>query len=125
MDFDFTARFMCCHLLSCLRASVEGAANATVMAGQPVTTTFAFIEPTISPWRERTIRKLGGFRAELLPACERYARAVFPNAAAAAGTAALAAWVVGVAGAFGAAANYTLFVSGLTLLLASRVFARP
>jgi hypothetical protein len=67
---------------------------------------------------------LGGFRAELLPACERYARAVLPNVGAAAGTAALAAWVVGVAGAFGAAANHTLFLSGLALLLASRVYAR-
>jgi hypothetical protein len=35
--FEVTARFMCVHLLSHLRASVEGAANATVMAGQRVT----------------------------------------------------------------------------------------
>jgi hypothetical protein len=43
--------------------------------------------------------------------------------AVAAGTAALAAWVAGVAGLFGVVTNWALFACGLGLLLASRVFA--
>jgi hypothetical protein len=46
---------------------------------------------------------------------------VLSTAAAAAGTAALAGWSVGVAGAFGPTANWTLFASGLALLLAARL----
>ena len=37
------------------------------------------------------------------------------------GTAALAGWLVGVAGAFGATANWALFLSGVGLLLAAQV----
>jgi len=46
---------------------------------------------------------------------------VVSTAAATAGTAALAAWVVGVSGAFGPTANWTLFSSGLVLLLVARL----
>ena len=37
------------------------------------------------------------------------------------GTAALAGWLVGVAGAFGATANWVLFLGGVGLLLAARL----
>jgi hypothetical protein len=46
---------------------------------------------------------------------------VLSTAAAATGTAALAAWVVGVAVPFAAALNYTLFASGIVLLLVARL----
>jgi hypothetical protein len=45
---------------------------------------------------------------------------VVPNALAVAGTAAIAGWVIGVAGAFGPTANWTLFVGGLALLVVAR-----
>ena len=43
------------------------------------------------------------------------------TAAASAGTAALAAWVVGVAVPFAAGLNYTLFAVGIVLLLVARL----
>ena len=52
-----------------------------------------------------------------------YARAVLAMVAAGGGSVMLAAWVGGVGGLFGATTNWTLFVIGWTLLLASRVFA--
>jgi hypothetical protein len=42
------------------------------------------------------------------------------HALAIAGTAAIAGWVIGVAGAFGPTANWTLFVGGLALLVVAR-----
>jgi hypothetical protein len=36
----------------------------------------------------------------------------------------LVGWVAGVAGAFGATTNWTLFVAGSAIALASRAFAR-
>jgi hypothetical protein len=67
---------------------------------------------------------LDGFRAELYrPVSTESVRSarVVSTAAATAGTAALAAWVVGVSGAFGPTANWTLFSSGLVLLLVARL----
>ena len=43
------------------------------------------------------------------------------TAAAAAGTAALAVWVVGVTVPFAATLNYTLFAAGIVLLLVARL----
>jgi hypothetical protein len=37
------------------------------------------------------------------------------------GTAALAGWLVGVAGAFGVTTNWTLFLTGVGLLLVARL----
>jgi hypothetical protein len=52
-----------------------------------------------------------------------YPRAVLSTVVAAVGTAALVAWVAGVSGAFGPTTNWTLFASGLALLVVSRAFA--
>ena len=41
-----------------------------------------------------------------------------------AGLVLLVGWIVGVTGAFGATANWTLFLAGSALALASRAFAR-
>lgn len=46
---------------------------------------------------------------------------VLSTAAAVAGTAALAGWLVGVTVPFAAALNWTLFASGLALLLVARL----
>ena len=52
-----------------------------------------------------------------------YPRAVLATVMGGGASVALAAWVAGVAGLFGATANWTLFLVGWALLLASRVFA--
>jgi hypothetical protein len=46
---------------------------------------------------------------------------VLSTAAATAGTAVLASWVVGVAVPFAAGLNYTLFAAGIVLLLVARL----
>ena len=52
-----------------------------------------------------------------------YPRAVLATVTEASALVALVGWVAGVAGLFGATANWTLFLVGWALLLASRVFA--
>jgi hypothetical protein len=49
---------------------------------------------------------------------------VIANGLLVAGLVLLAGWVVGVSGAFDATANWTLFLAGSALAVASRAFAR-